>query len=208
MVTRLRPLGAYGMGRLGDALVDSMAAAIQQMEGYIPPNAQYPKGSLAYINQNPGNLRFANQPGAVQGQGGFAAFPSYAAGYAALQNQIQYQINAGQNLTQFFNQYAPSIENNTPGYIAFVAQQTGIDPTVPLINYQNGSATIGASSTSSSSSSSSSTDSTGGSTSSTVDLSSLSDIGTSITDAISNADPTVLIVAGVIAAGVAYVLWG
>lgn len=145
MISRLRKFGVQGLA--GDTLVNGMADAITQKEGTIAPNAKYPQGSLAYQNNNPGNLRFVrngyNYPGASQGVGGFARYPDVATGRAALEHQIQVQINAGQNLTQFFNQYAPSFENDTPGYIAFVAGQVGVDPSIPLKNYQNGSASIG-----------------------------------------------------------------
>ena len=35
MIQKLRPLGAYGMGKVGD-LISDMAAAITQMEGVNP----------------------------------------------------------------------------------------------------------------------------------------------------------------------------
>lgn len=124
-------------GGLGDALVDTMAAAIVKMEGVNPNFAP---------NNNPGNLVYAGQVGAVPGAGGFAAFPTYAAGYSALQSQVQGQINKGQDLTDFFNQYAPPNTKNAAGgvqtsaatqsYIDFVSQQTGIDPSVPLNSIQ------------------------------------------------------------------------
>lgn len=108
-------------------------------------------------NNNPGNLVYVGpnqngQSGVTRGAGGFAAFPSLAAGQAALNNQIQGQVDSGQNLTQFFNQYAPSGTCNAAGgcqtsaatqnYINFVSQQTGIDPSVPLNTVaSNGGAT-------------------------------------------------------------------
>lgn len=210
MISRLRPFGGFGVTGLGgDALVNGIADAITQMEGYIPPNAKYPQGSLAYQNNNPGNIRFArssyNYPGATQGAGGFARYPSLATGRSALEHQIQVQINAGQNLTQFFNQYAPSFENNTPGYIAFVANQVGVDPAIPLKNYQNGSAQFGQSSPTlttpdpllpfnpSDDSSSTPSDSSN---------------ETSITDSIANADPIMLGTVAVLTLGVMYVLFG
>ena len=195
MLTRMRPLGAWGagMGSLkGTDVVSSIAAAITQMEGYIAPNAQYPNGSLAYQNQNPGNIRWNpngyNYPGATPGAGGFAKYPDLATGQAALNHQIQVQIDSGQNLTQFFNQYAPSSENNTANYIAFVAQQTGIDPSVPLQQYQSGAVSPG----DQVASASPTTDST----------------GSSITDLIANTDPVVLGGVGLAALGLLWVMFG
>ena len=68
---RISGLGAPTI--LDDATVNTIAQAIQQQEGYYP-------GSLAYTNNNPGNLIYAGQSGAVQGSGGFAKFPDYSTG--------------------------------------------------------------------------------------------------------------------------------
>lgn len=136
---------------LGD-LTSSLNAAIQKVEGVYPPGTPgYPNGSLAWQNNNPGNIRYVangyNYPGCVPGAGGFCKYPDMATGSAALDHQIGVQVAAGQNLDQFFNQYAPSTDNNnTASYIASVSQQTGIDPSVPL-NSVGGSSTGGSSST-------------------------------------------------------------
>lgn len=148
---------------MGDTLVSSMAAAIRQMEGTNPNFA---------ANNNPGNLVYIGpnqngQSGVQPGAGGFARFPSPDAGEAALESQIQYQISQGQDLTQFFNQYAPGNTKNAAGgvqtpaatqnYINFVSSQLGIDPSVPLNSVQSGSYSPGASTSDSSSSDSPST---------------------------------------------------
>lgn len=134
-----RPASLSRPQGLGD--INTLASTVQQVEGYIAPNSQYPQGSLAYQNNNPGNLRYAGQPGATLGTGGFAKFPSYAAGYQALLNQIQYQATPGyrspadgsvypngQTLSQFINTYAPSSENNTSAYLAQLTASTGYGP--------------------------------------------------------------------------------
>ena len=124
---------------LGDTLVDTMTAAIIKMEGYNPNFAP---------NNNPGNLIFANQTGAVKGAGGFAKFPTYDDGVAALKWQIQNYIDRGYSLTSFFNKYAPPNTKNDAGgvqtsamtqaYINSVSQATGIDPSIPLNTIQAG----------------------------------------------------------------------
>ena len=131
----LSGLGGFG---LGDALVSSLAASIRQVEGVNPNFA---------ANNNPGNLIYVGQSGAVPGAGGFAAFPSAAAGEAALESQIQNYINRGYNLTQFFNTYAPSGTVNgagapqtsaaTQAYINTVSSNLGLDPSVPLNSVQS-----------------------------------------------------------------------
>lgn len=84
-----------------------------------------PQNTLAYRNNNPGNLRFAGQAGATQGEGGFAKFSTPEAGYAALKAQIQLDASRGLTLGQFINKYAPPTENDTNLYINQIAQATG-----------------------------------------------------------------------------------
>lgn len=113
--------------------MDSIAQAIQTREGYYP-------GSLAYRNNNPGNLVYAGQPGATPGAGGFAAFSSYSAGYSALENQINLDFTRGTDVNgkpintvaDLINSWAPPSENDTAGYIAAVSAQTGLDPDASL----------------------------------------------------------------------------
>jgi hypothetical protein len=122
---------------LGDALTDCLAGAITTQEG-VNPN---------FVgNNNPGNLVYAGQSGAVPGAGGFAKFPSVAAGQAALQWQIQNYINRGFNLTDFFNTYAPGNTTNAAGgvqtpaatqaYINNVSASCGLDTSTPLTQIQ------------------------------------------------------------------------
>jgi hypothetical protein len=129
-VGRIRStFGHLGMGAVS---VDSLASAIAQMEGYNTP------GTLAQRNNNPGNLRSA--PGQTGSSGGFAVFDTPAAGWAALDSQINTNVGRGLTLNEFFAGkpgvyagYAPSADSNNPaGYASFVASQTGADPNVPL----------------------------------------------------------------------------
>jgi hypothetical protein len=108
----------------------AIANAITLQEGSGP-------GTLATRNNNPGNLRFVGQAGAVQGAGGFAAFPSYAAGQAALIAQIQLDASRGTDaagrpintVADLISSWAPAGDgNDTAAYIASVAAQTGFSP--------------------------------------------------------------------------------
>jgi hypothetical protein len=87
-------------------------------------------------NNNPGNLRFANQREAIgKDSSGFAIFPTPEAGLRAMEAQIKLDTQTrGQSLTQFISKYAPSNENDTQQYINFVSKETGIQPyeQVPL----------------------------------------------------------------------------
>lgn len=90
--------------------------------------------NLPTINNNPGDLRFAGQTGATQGQGGFAGFPDEKTGYTALLNDIQSKINRNPSgtLVDFSEQYAPPSENNTGQYIANLANKLGVAPNAKL----------------------------------------------------------------------------
>lgn len=120
-------------GSISPAAVDSLAAAIQKQEGYFP-------GSLAYRNNNPGNLVYVGQPGASPGAGGFASFASYDLGLQALRNQITLDASRGTDVngkptttvSELLSSWAPASENDTAGYIASVSAQTGFDPNAPL----------------------------------------------------------------------------
>lgn len=157
---------------LGDISV--LAAAIQNMEGYYP-------GSLAYQNNNPGNLVYAGQAGATKSCSSnrycYASFPTYDDGYQALLNQIQGQAAKGQNLQQFIWQYAPPCPkagdvpnpvtglcpdgtkgNNTDVYLQSLVSATGTSASTPLTDVISGSSTSGSSFTGSDSTDTSATD--------------------------------------------------
>lgn len=118
---RISGLGAPTI--LDDATVNTIAQAIQQQEGYYP-------GSLAYTNNNPGNLIYAGQSGAVQGSGGFAKFPDYSTGHQALLNQIQLYASRGMTIQDMMNVYAPAGQgsNDPTAYAATVAAAVGASP--------------------------------------------------------------------------------
>lgn len=92
-----------------------------------------PKSSrLAYVNNNPGNLRFAGQAGAMKGEKGFARFDSPGAGLAALDRQIALDASRGLTLAGFVNKYAPPTENDTGTYLRQIASATGATASTPL----------------------------------------------------------------------------
>lgn len=112
-------------------MVELIAQAIATMEGWYVP------GSRARRNNNPGNLR---SWGANPIVGGYAAFPSADAGWAALRRQVQLNIGRGLTLEEFFGGkegvyggYAPSADKNDPAYYArFVAGKTGLQLGQPI----------------------------------------------------------------------------
>jgi hypothetical protein len=104
----------------------------------VDPNAKATvttkKAPLSVRNNNPGNLRYAGQPGAVKDANGYARFETPEAGRAAMRRQLNLDMQRrGMNLTQALNKYAPPSDNNpTDKYIDFVANRVGIDPTKPI----------------------------------------------------------------------------
>jgi hypothetical protein len=191
---------------LGD--ITALANAIQTMEGYYP-------GSLAYTNNNPGNLVYAGQAGATKSCSTngycYASFPTYDAGYQALLNQINGQAAQGQNLQQFIWQYAPPCPkagqipdpttglcpdgtkgNDTSAYLTALENATGASANTPLTNVISGDTLTSSDAGGSDSTIGSSTDS------SSFDLSSLDPTG--VIAAAMGGDPTSIAILGGVAA--------
>lgn len=123
------PSGATGT-ILPDGSISTGAASSSGSGGVsvnIPASSH-----LSYVNNNPGNLRFAGQSGAQQGQGGFAKFDSPAAGFSALVKQVKTDAGRGLSLASFISKFAPPSENDTTQYIKQVATSLGISPTTPI----------------------------------------------------------------------------
>lgn len=104
--------------------VETLAKAIEDFEGYY-------LGSVAYRNNNPGNLRYS--PLQAGKRGGFAYFDSYEEGFEALKHQIRIAASGDSRvyrpdmtLLEFFNTYAPASDSNQPNvYYKFVMDKTG-----------------------------------------------------------------------------------
>lgn len=87
--------------------------------------------TLADYNMNPGNLRFANQRGAVN-ENGWAKFSNPQDGIAALENQITLDARRGDNIRTFIEDYAPRNENDTEAYIRHMASTLGVSEDTSL----------------------------------------------------------------------------
>jgi hypothetical protein len=119
-------------------LIDSLADAIQRMEGGRP-------GDINMRNNNPGNLRSWGHYPIVNG---YVQFPDYQTGRDALKSQIRLLQNRGLNLYEFFggqrdengnvipggySGYAPAADSNQPNHYAqVVAGWLGISADAPL----------------------------------------------------------------------------
>lgn len=89
-------------------------------------------GSLAWRNNNPGNIRngsFAESHGAYAGKSssGFAVFPTYEQGAAAIVELLKTPTYSGKTIAKAISTYAPSSDNNDPvAYAAHVERATGL----------------------------------------------------------------------------------
>ena len=84
-----------------------------------------------YRNNNPGNLTGSD--------GNFRKFNSLEEGWAALNNDLNIKISGKSkvispdaSVQSFINVYAPPVENDTVGYVNFIAKETGIDVNTPI----------------------------------------------------------------------------
>lgn len=121
--------------------ITDLASAIAQNEGFTNGTS-----TVAVQNNNPGNLKFAGQPGATQGSpapdgGYYAKFASVQDGYKALQNDISAKVNSGKypTLNDFFNTYSPNTTDTSGQQKDYGILNNYVDPTfsklgVPFID--------------------------------------------------------------------------
>ncbi len=120
---------------LGRSYAQQRAAAGAMGAQGVPgsTDAQGSPGSLprGIRNNNPGNIRygkFARAHGATGADaGGFAIFPTMAAGERAMADLLQvYRSQGRDTIAAIVSKWAPNSENDTAAYIASVSKQTGI----------------------------------------------------------------------------------
>ena len=131
-----------------NTLISSIASGIERQEGFTSGTC-----TKCVQNNNPGALTAG--PGQIGTAGGLAVFPDVATGEAALDNQIQLNINRGLTLDQFFAGgtsssgsyypgYAPAAAGNDPAtYASNVALWVGIPADIPLNQIDPNSLTTG-----------------------------------------------------------------
>ena len=90
---------------------------------------------LGIRNNNPGDLRPGDSwQGMIGENGGFIVFQDMGWGTRALATDIVNEWKKGNNsIAKFISIYAPPAENDTAGYIASVAQDTGFDANTPIL---------------------------------------------------------------------------
>jgi len=120
--------------------LDLFCKAIEKHEGYFPPSVKYPKGSVAWRNKNPFNLRYAFQPKSIGKDSlNFAVFKTYEDGFTTGKQMIINAITGkskvykpDDTILQFFGKYAPSFENDTLRYAEMVAKAVGVPITFKI----------------------------------------------------------------------------
>ena len=113
-----------------DAYADGRATVYRTPDGKL---VRREGGSLAWRNNNPGNIRagaFAKSLGAIGvGPGGFAIFPDAETGARAVGALMRTQNYKNLSIADALARYAPPSENNTAAYQAAIRKQTGLDST-------------------------------------------------------------------------------
>ena len=92
---------------------------------------QYKKvgGTLAWRNNNPGNIRyseFSRRAGAIGSAHGFAVFPDEQTGRNAIKKILASNSYKDLTIANAVSRYAPPTENNTAGYQRSLAKLTGL----------------------------------------------------------------------------------
>ncbi len=134
----LRGANSYAEGR---QIVSPSAGASpgDVVAGWVVyPTEARKGGSLAWRNNNPGNIRrgaFAEAHGAYPGKvnAGFAIFPTHDQGFAAIADLLKEPLYADKSVTEAVKTYAPASDNNNPAaYARFIEKVTGLDGTTVL----------------------------------------------------------------------------
>jgi LysM repeat protein/peptidoglycan hydrolase-like protein with peptidoglycan-binding domain len=127
--TRKPPTPSGGHSAPGSA----PTVAGEVIDGYVIHSREVrAKGSLAWRNNNPGNIRngaFADAHGAFKGKKnhGFAIFPDHDTGFAALTALLKTDAYKRLTLTTAMQKYAPASDNNDPAaYARSVSKMTGL----------------------------------------------------------------------------------
>ena len=91
------------------------------------------KTARGILDNNPLNLKFANQKTAIGTDGPFAKFATPADGVTAASDQLSKYFARGKNtIRSIVSTWAPPTENDTEGYIKSVSGATGFNPNQQL----------------------------------------------------------------------------
>lgn len=101
--------------------IEALADAIMHEEGWIPPCSLYPRGTRAWRNRNPGNLRPTAADQARDGQN-YRVFISLTDGYQALRSDLsdkftgnnEHGLGPDSRLIDLVDVWSPSSDHNNP----------------------------------------------------------------------------------------------
>jgi tetratricopeptide (TPR) repeat protein len=110
-----------------------MILANMQMAGLTAATIQQ-SSRLAFANNNPGNLKFVGQAGAILGEGGFAKFETAKDGIVALHKQVHIDAERGLSVRDMIYKYAPPSENKTELYITQLIQALNVTRDTKVAN--------------------------------------------------------------------------
>lgn len=94
----------------------------------LPSGEQRYGGTLAWLNNNPGNIKYGKawkREGAVGRAYCFATWATYEEGYAALKRYVaKYGFKSNHTILSFMKEYAPESDNNKPRqYASFITRR-------------------------------------------------------------------------------------
>jgi hypothetical protein len=127
---------------------ESLASAIFRQEGSLRADGGWNTASTGYRNNNPGNLVYAGQPGAIPlpsrdpnmaGAGNnvtYARFDTLENGILATERQLALDAGRGLTLGQRLSSWATA---NRAAYVANVSSWLGVSPDTPLSELDTGS---------------------------------------------------------------------
>lgn len=126
--------GSNALSRLSDgAYADGRATVYKNADGTL---TRREGGSLAWRNNNPGNIKcgdFSRNVGAIGcGPSGFAVFSDEMAGEKAIHALLKTNSYNNLSIAEAMARYAPPKENNTELYINQITKATGLDRNTPM----------------------------------------------------------------------------
>lgn len=94
----------------------------------LPPTAKVNiKKGRAVRNNNPGNIKSSNMGTGKKDEEGFVIFNTPEEGWAGLERQIKLDMDRGDTVRTFIEEYAPEKDgNDTEGYVRFIVERMGV----------------------------------------------------------------------------------
>lgn len=127
-----------GLGAASPSAFSTLANAIFRQEGTLNKDGSWNTSSVGYQLNNPGNLVYAGQAGAVPvsrydpvmgATQVYASWPSLDAGILGTEKQLALDAGRGLTLSQRLSTWATG---NQSAYISNVSGWLGVDPNTPL----------------------------------------------------------------------------